>query len=152
MLKARFLDVSVQASVPNLIRNLQKELNLTYMFVTHNLSVVHHMSDRVVVMYLGKVVELADKNSIYEHPKHPYTYQLMKAIPQPDPEAKHKLALLEGDVPSPINIPAGCRFHPRCKYADERCRTEEPVLIKTKGGQFVACHKEPDFEAKESQS
>jgi oligopeptide/dipeptide ABC transporter ATP-binding protein len=139
-----FLDVSVQASVLNLLKDLQKEFNLTYLFITHNLAVVHHMSDRVAVMYLGKIVELADKYSIYHDPKHPYTFQLMAAIPLPDPEAKKKEVLLEGDVPSPINIPPGCRFHPRCKYATDKCKKKEPMLIE-RGGHLVACHYEIDF-------
>jgi oligopeptide/dipeptide ABC transporter ATP-binding protein len=142
-----FLDVSVQASVLNLLKDLQKEFNLTYLFITHNLAVVHHMSDRVAVMYLGKIVELADKDSIYHDPKHPYTYQLMAAIPLPEPEAKKKEVLLEGDVPSPTNIPPGCRFHPRCKYATEKCRKEEPTLVE-RDGHLVACHSEVDFSAK----
>jgi len=139
-----FLDVSVQASVLNLLKDLQKDFNLTYLFISHNLAVVHHMSDKIAVMYLGKIVELADKNSIYHNPKHPYTFQLMRAIPLPDPEAKRKIEPLEGDVPSPINIPPGCRFHPRCKYATEKCRKEEPTLLK-KNGHMVACHYEIDF-------
>jgi len=144
-----FLDVSVQASVLNLLKDLQKELNLTYLFITHNLAVVHHMSERVAVMYLGQIVELADKDSIYYDPKHPYTFQLMAAIPLPDPEAKKKKALLEGDVPSPVNIPSGCRFHPRCKYATEKCRKQEPVLRKI-GDRWVACHSEKDFSAEKT--
>ncbi|MEM3666335.1 MAG: ATP-binding cassette domain-containing protein [Candidatus Bathyarchaeia archaeon] len=141
-----FLDVSVQASVLNLFKDLQKELNLTYLFITHNLAVVHHMSDRVAVMYLGKIVELADKNSIYKNPRHPYTFQLMEAIPLPDPEARKERKLLEGDVPSPVNIPPGCRFHPRCKYTTERCEKEEPKLL-LRNGHLVACHYEIDFSA-----
>jgi oligopeptide/dipeptide ABC transporter ATP-binding protein len=141
-----FLDVSVQASVLNLLKNLQKELNLTYLFITHNLAVVHHMSDRVAVMYLGKIVELADKDSIYNDPKHPYTFQLMAAIPLPDPDAKKKEVLLEGDVPSPVNIPSGCRFHPRCKYATEKCRKVEPTLVR-RDGHLVACYYDVDFSA-----
>jgi oligopeptide transport system ATP-binding protein len=141
-----FLDVSVQASVLNLLKDLQKKLDLTYVFITHNLAVVHHMSDRVVVMYLGKIVELADKDSIYHDPKHPYTFQLMAAIPVPDPEARKKEVLLEGDVPSPVNIPPGCRFHPRCRYATEKCKKEEPKLIEREG-HYVACYSEIDFSA-----
>jgi oligopeptide/dipeptide ABC transporter ATP-binding protein len=139
-----FLDVSVQASVLNLLKDLQKELNLTYLFITHNLAVVHHMSDYVAVMYLGQIVELADKDGIYNNPKHPYTHKLMAAIPLPDPEAKREEVLLEGDVPSPVNVPSGCRFHPRCKYATERCKKQEPKLIKV-GGHWVACFSEVDF-------
>jgi oligopeptide/dipeptide ABC transporter ATP-binding protein len=144
-----FLDVSVQASVLNLLKDLQKNLDLTYLFITHNLAVVHHMSERVAVMYLGKIVEVADKDSIYYDPKHPYTFQLMAAIPLPDPDAKKKRAILEGDVPSAVNIPSGCRFYPRCKYATERCRKEEPVLRKM-GDHWVACHSEKDFSAEKA--
>ncbi|MEM0095599.1 MAG: ATP-binding cassette domain-containing protein [Candidatus Bathyarchaeia archaeon] len=140
-----FLDVSVQASVLNLLKDLQKAFNLTYLFITHNLAVVHHMSDRVAVMYLGKIVEIADKNSIYRDPKHPYTFQLMDAIPLPDPDARRERKPLEGDVPSPINVPPGCRFHPRCKYATEKCKKEEPQLLTREGKRLVACHYEIDF-------
>jgi oligopeptide/dipeptide ABC transporter ATP-binding protein len=139
-----FLDVSVQASVLNLLKDLQKELNLTYMFITHNLAVVHHMSDYVAVMYLGQIVELADKDSIYRAPKHPYTHKLMAAIPLPDPEAEKEEVLLEGDVPSPVNVPSGCRFHPRCKYATEKCKKQEPKLIRV-AGHWVACFSEVNF-------
>lgn len=139
-----FLDVSVQASVLNLLKDLQKEYNLTYLFISHNLAVVHHMSDRVAVMYLGKIVELADKDSIYYNPKHPYTFQLMEAIPLPDPDARKTRALIKGDVPSPINIPPGCRFHPRCDYATEKCRKEEPKLTE-RDGHYVACHYDIEF-------
>jgi peptide/nickel transport system ATP-binding protein len=104
------------------------------------------MSDRVAVMYLGKIVELADRDSIYNNPKHPYTFQLMAAIPLPDPDAKKKEVLLEGDVPSPVNIPPGCRFHPRCKYATEKCKKVEPLLIR-RDGHFVACYYDIDFSA-----
>lgn len=142
-----FLDVSVQASVLNLLKDLQKEFDLTYLFITHNLAVVHHMSDRIAVMYLGRIVELADKNSIYHNPQHPYTFQLMASIPLPDPEIKREKVLLEGDVPSPVNIPSGCRFHPRCEYATEKCKKEEPPLVKRKD-HWVACHYLIDFSAK----
>lgn len=141
-----FLDVSVQASVLNLLKDLQKDFNLTYLFITHNLAVVHHMSNRVAVMYLGKIVEIADKDSVYYDPKHPYTFQLMAAIPLPDPEAEKREVLLEGDVPSPINIPRGCRFHPRCRYATEKCKKKEPQLL-ARDGCLVACHYEIDFSA-----
>jgi oligopeptide/dipeptide ABC transporter ATP-binding protein len=139
-----FLDVSVQASVLNLLADLQRDLNLTYLFITHNLAVVHHISDRIAVMYLGNIVELADRDTIYYHPKHPYTFQLMAAIPLPDPEAKKTEVLLEGDVPSPVNIPPGCRFYPRCKYATEECKTVEPKLVKI-DDHWVACHRDIDF-------
>jgi oligopeptide/dipeptide ABC transporter ATP-binding protein len=143
-----FLDVSVQASVLNLLKELQKDLDLTYLFISHNLAVVHHMSDRVAVMYLGKIVEVADRDAIYNAPKHPYTYHLMAAIPVPDPEFQKEEVLLEGDVPSPVDIPPGCRFHPRCPFAIERCKKEEPPLIKI-DGHLVACHSEIDFESGE---
>ncbi len=143
-----FLDVSVQASVLNLLKELQKDLDLTYLFISHNLAVVHHMSDRVAVMYLGKIVEVADRDAIYNAPKHPYTYHLMAAIPVPDPEFQKEEVLLKGDVPSPVDIPPGCRFHPRCPFATERCKKEEPSLIKI-DGHLVACHSEIDFESGE---
>lgn len=147
-----FLDVSVQASVLNLLKDLQEELNLTYLFITHNLAVVHHMSDRVGVMYLGKLVEIADKNAIYDSPRHPYTFHLMAAIPVPDPEIQKEEVLLRGDVPSPVNVPSGCRFHPRCPYATDKCRHEEPLLIEKASGHWVACYYDIDFESGEVKS
>lgn len=146
-----FLDVSVQAKVLNLLKELQNKLNLTYMFISHNLAVVHHMSNRVGVMYLGKIVELADKDAVYHSPKHPYTFHLMAAIPLPDPEAQKKDVLLMGDVPSPVDIPPGCRFHPRCPYVTDRCPKEEPPLYEEKG-HLVACHYDIDFESGEVKS
>jgi len=146
-----FLDVSVQAQVLNLLKDLQKEFNLTYMFISHNLAVVHHMSDRVGVMYLGKIVELADKNAVYASPKHPYTFHLMAAIPSPDPDVEKEEVLLKGDVPSPVNIPPGCRFHPRCPYATDRCKNEEPFLTE-RNGHWVACHYDIDFQSGEVKS
>lgn len=143
-----FLDVSVQASVLNLLKDLQKEFNLTYLFISHNLAVVHHMSDRVAVMYLGKFMEVADKDVIYDSPRHPYTYHLMSAIPVPDPEFQKEEVLLTGDVPSPVDIPPGCRFHPRCPYATDKCKSEEPLLIE-KNGHWVACHYDIDFKSGE---
>jgi len=142
-----FLDVSVQASVLNLLKDLQREFDLTYLFISHNLAVVHHMSDRVAVMYLGKIVEFADKNRIYHSPLHPYTFHFMDAIPLPDPEARKEHVLLPGDVPSPVNVPPGCRFHPRCPYATEKCRKEEPKLLERDRDHWVACHYEIDFKA-----
>jgi len=139
-----FLDVSVQASVLNLLNDLQKAFALTYLFISHNLAVVHHMSDRVAVMYLGKLVEIADRDAIYDSPRHPYTFHLMAAIPVPNPEIKKEEVLLTGDVPSPVNIPPGCRFHPRCPYATDRCEQEEPPLIEN-DGHWVACHYDIDF-------
>jgi len=146
-----FLDVSVQASVLNLLKDIQKGFNLTYLFITHNLAVVHHMSDRVGVMYLGKLVEIADKDVAYSCCRHPYTFHLMAAIPIPDPEFQKEEVLLTGDVPSPVNIPPGCRFHPRCPYATDRCKQEEPSLTET-DGHWVACHYEIDFQSGERKS
>ncbi|MDH5795347.1 MAG: ABC transporter ATP-binding protein [Candidatus Bathyarchaeota archaeon] len=143
-----FLDVSVQASVLNLLKDLQKDFSLTYLFISHNLSVVHHMSDRVGVMYLGKLVEVADRDTIYDFPKHPYTYHLIAAIPVPDPEVKKEEVLLKGDVPSPVDAPSGCRFHPRCPYVTDRCKTEEPLLLRRKRDHFVACHYDIEFNGK----
>ena len=141
-----FLDASVQASVLNLLKELQTKLDLTYLFISHNLAVVHHMSNRVGVMYLGILVEVADKDEVYNEPKHPYTYHLMAAIPVPDPEAEKKEALLPGDVPSPVNIPSGCRFHPRCPYMTEKCKHEVPPLFERTKGHLTACHYEIDFQ------
>jgi oligopeptide transport system ATP-binding protein len=141
-----FLDVSVQAQILNLLKELQTRLDLTYLFITHNLAVVHHMSNRVGVMYLGILVEVADKNEVYNSPRHPYTYHLMAAIPVPDPEVHRKEVLLPGDVPSPVNIPSGCRFHPRCPYMTEKCVREVPPLFERTNGHLTACHFEIDFQ------
>ncbi|MGW3412384.1 ABC transporter ATP-binding protein [Streptomyces sp. NPDC000888] len=137
------LDVSIQAQVVNLMDDLQSELGLTYVIIAHDLSVVRHVSDRIAVMYLGKIVELADRTSLYEAPMHPYTKALMSAVPVPDPKrrgAKSDRILLKGDVPSPISPPSGCRFHTRCWKATAICKTAEPPLIELKPGQQVACH------------
>ncbi len=146
-----FLDVSVQAAVLNLLKELQKKLDLTYMFITHNLAVVHHMSDRVAVMYLGKIVELAEKDAVFRNHKHPYTFHLMAAIPIPNPEIKKEEVLLSGDVPSPVDVPPGCRFHPRCPWATEKCKVDEPPLYSV-DGHLVACHYDIDFETREVKS
>jgi len=134
------LDVSVQAQVINLLMDLQDEMKLSYLFVAHDLAVVEHISHRVAVMYLGKIVELTDKRSLFAHPQHPYTEALLSAVPKPNPRAVKKRIILAGDVPSPITPPAGCRFHTRCPYVFDRCRVEEPASIEVKLGHFVACH------------
>lgn len=134
------LDVSVQAQVLNLIQDLQKKYQLTYLFITHNLSVVKHISDRIAVMYLGKIVEIADKNAFFASPAHPYAQALISAIPEPNPKLKRERILLTGDVPSPVNPPSGCPFHPRCPLAMERCKTEVPALSAVAANQQVACH------------
>jgi peptide/nickel transport system ATP-binding protein len=142
------LDVSIQAQVVNLMDDLQEELGLTYVIIAHDLSVVRHVSDRIAVMYLGKIVELADRTSLYVAPMHPYTKALMSAVPVPDPGrrgAKSERILLRGDVPSPIAPPSGCRFHTRCWKATEICRTTEPQLKELKPGQKVACHHPENF-------
>jgi len=133
------LDVSVQAQVLNLIRNLQKELSLTYLFISHNLSVVEHIADRIMIMYLGQLVEIGRSEEIFAHPLHPYTQALLSAIPDVDPDQTGEVFLLEGDIPSPVHPPPGCRFHTRCPIAAPACHKEEPELSELSPGHWVAC-------------
>ncbi len=136
------LDVSVKAQIVNLLQDLQREFGLALLFISHDLAIVEHMTHRVAVMYLGKIVEMAPRNRIFAEPKHPYTRALLSAVPVPDPTVRRKPMILKGDVPSPINPPSGCRFHTRCPYVFDRCRTEEPELRQTAEGQWAACHLE----------
>jgi oligopeptide/dipeptide ABC transporter ATP-binding protein len=136
------LDVSIQAQIVNLLQDLQKAEHLTYLFISHDLKIVQHICNRVAVMYLGKVVELADSATLYTRPKHPYTQALLSAVPLLDPKARRKRIILEGDVPSPMNPPPGCPFHPRCSVKDKpsACTTEVPPLRKLESGTYAACH------------
>lgn len=134
------LDVSIQSQILNLLEELQDKFNLTFLFISHDLSVVNHISDRVGVMYLGKLVELGDVNTLFESPAHPYTKSLLSAIPQPDPELKQERIVLKGDVPSPSNPPFGCRFHTRCPFAQAKCKEVEPEFREISPGNWVACH------------
>ena len=133
------LDVSIQSQVLNILKDLQTEFHLTYLFIAHNLSVVEHVSDRVAVMYLGKMVELTTREELYRLPMHPYTQALMSAIPVPNPRLRRQRVILKGDVPSPLNPPKGCRFHPRCPVAVEKCAQEEPPFIEINPDHWVAC-------------
>jgi peptide/nickel transport system ATP-binding protein len=143
------LDVSVKAQIVNLLQDLQNELGLALLFISHDLAIVEHMTHRVAVMYLGKIVEVAPRREIFATPKHPYTQALLSAVPVPDPGAARDRIILKGDVPSPIRPPSGCRFHTRCPYAFDRCRTEEPQLKPTAEGHFAACHLHDEAPAKQ---
>ena len=134
------LDVSIQAQVINLMMDLQRDKNLSYLFIAHDLAVVEHISHRIAVMYLGKIVEYTDKQTLFTNPLHPYTEALLAAVPIPNPQLKRKKHLLQGDVPSPINPPPGCTFHTRCPYAEARCKIEIPALREVSPGHMVACH------------
>jgi oligopeptide/dipeptide ABC transporter ATP-binding protein len=135
------LDVSVQAQILNLLLDLQADFRLTYLFVAHDLSVVRHISNRVAVMYVGRMVELAETDALFSAPKHPYTAALLSAVPEPDPRIRSKRIVLQGDVANPASPPSGCYFHPRCPYAIEQCRTETPAWREISGGRFVSCHR-----------
>ncbi len=140
------LDVSIQAQTLNLLQDLQEEFGLTYLFIAHNLSVVEHFSDRVAVMYLGRIVELAASEALFAEPQHPYTQALISAVPQPDPSFKMNRVRLEGSVPSPANPPSGCHFHPRCRFAQEVCAREIPALREVKPNHWAACHFSEELE------
>jgi oligopeptide transport system ATP-binding protein len=134
------LDVSVQAQILNLMQDLQRRFGLTYLFISHNISVIRHISDRIAVMYLGKIVELAEKRALFAQPAHPYTQALLAALPSMNPRCRRGEVILEGDVPSPVNPPPGCRFHTRCRHAMPRCSKEEPVFQQLEDGRWAACH------------
>lgn len=139
------LDVSIRAQILNLLKDLQKELHLTYLYISHDLSSVRQISERVAVMYLGQIVEYAERDELFDNPLHPYTMALLSAVPIPDPEKQTQRIILPGEVPSPINPPSGCRFHPRCRYATQKCREVEPELREITRGHNAACHYAEDF-------
>jgi oligopeptide/dipeptide ABC transporter ATP-binding protein len=141
------LDVSVQSQILRLLKGLQRELGLTYVLISHNLAVIRQMCDRTAVMYLGRIVELADTGRIFENPKHPYTQALLSAVPIPDPTKRKMLQVLEGDVPRPVAIPTGCRFRNRCKFATENCAAQFPPLVKVEPNHWIECHYDIDFSA-----
>jgi len=146
------LDVSIQAQIINLLKDLQEQLQITYIFISHDLSIVRNISDRVAVMHLGRVVELAPAEEMFANPKHPYTEALMSAVPQPDPDAKMKRIILEGEVPNPANPPSGCHFHPRCPYRTDKCKSESPQLREVADGHYAACHYAEELQLKGVQS
>jgi len=141
------LDVSVQAQILRLLRNLQQELDLTFLFISHNLAVIRQMCDRTAVMYLGRIVEFAETKKLFENPKHPYTKALLSSVPIPDPSKRRELGVLQGNVPSPVAIPSGCRFRTRCPYATEKCLNLPPPLIEVERGHWIECHYDIDFAA-----
>ncbi|MCE2473281.1 MAG: ABC transporter ATP-binding protein [Anaerolineae bacterium] len=140
------LDVSIQAQILNLLQDLQEKLGLTYLFIAHDLSVVEHIADRVAVMYVGKIIELADTEALYLNPQHPYTEALLSAVPKPDPRLEEQEIILSGEVANPADPPSGCLFHPRCQYAQDRCRHETPALEEIAPGHFAACHFSSELE------
>jgi len=140
------LDVSIQAQTLNLLQDLQADFNLAYVFIAHDLSVVQHISDRVAVMYVGKIAEMANAEELYTHPLHPYTEALMSAVPKPDPKYESKRIIMKGDVADPSNPPTGCYFHPRCQYAEDVCKTEAPEWRNLRPGHFVACHRAEELQ------
>ena len=144
------LDVSIQAQILNLLQELQKEFDLTYVFVAHDLSVIRHISDRVAVMYVGKIVEQAETEALFDHPLHPYTEALLSASPEPDPEHKMERIILSGEVANPADPPPGCLFHPRCRYVKDICRTEAPLWEEAAEGHFVRCHRAQELSLKGS--
>ena len=140
------LDVSVQAQVINLLQEIQENLNLTYLFVAHDLSVVRHIADEVAVMYVGKIVEMGDTEEIFNNPKHPYTSALLSSVPIPDPRGRQERIILEGEVANPANPPSGCYFHPRCSYATDQCKNESPQLEQIEPGRWVSCHRASELD------
>jgi peptide/nickel transport system ATP-binding protein/oligopeptide transport system ATP-binding protein len=141
------LDVSVQAQILKLLREIQRDMGLTYVFISHNLAVIRQMCARTAVMYLGRIVELADTDRLFENPKHPYTKALLASVPLPDPSKRKQLATLQGDVPSPVDIPNGCRFRTRCSFATEKCTNISPPMVQVEKNHWIECHYDIDFTA-----